>query len=140
MADTPARRLFSMVPRRTRAARVARAARRSGFVLGLVAAASLACSHHLRLTSPDTDPGSRYECSGSGSGECRPRSSDVPSDDNPSGTTAITLPRECAGKIHQILIIDAGSSEPAVRVTCAPAEEPLRTMDEPEARLSPRER
>ena len=137
MADTPATRRLSVVPRDTRMHVPARAWRRSGILLGLVAAGSLACTHHLRLTSPDTDPGARYVCSG---GECRPRGSDVPADDNPSGITAITLPRECAGKVHQILIIDAGSSEPEVRVTCAPAEEPVGTMGEPEARLSPRER
>lgn len=107
----------------------------SRITLGLVAVGSLACAHHVRLTSPDTDPGARYVCSNSG--ECRPQSSDVPADDNPSGTTAITLPRECAGRIHQISIIDAGAAEPEVRVTCAPAEEPVGTMGEPEARLSP---
>lgn len=103
--------------------------------LGVVAAASVACTHHVRLSSPDTDPGPRYVCREGG--ECRPADTDVPSDDNPSNTTAITLPRECAGKVHQILIIDAGSSEPEVRVTCAPAEEPAGTMGEPEARLHP---
>jgi len=131
---TPAFCLSSRVS--SRAGRAARGQRCT--LLALVAAGSLACSHHLRLTSPDTDPGARYVCSGSG--ECRPRGSDVPADDNPSGTTSITLPRECAGKIHQILIIDAGSSEPEVRVTCGPPEEPVGTMGEPEARLAPGER
>lgn len=90
------------------------------------------CAHHLRLTSPDTDPGARYVCDGAG--ECRPATSDVPSERNPSGMTIVTLPRQCAGKVHQILILDAGSSEPKVDVTCAPAEEPIGTMGSPEAR------
>ena len=136
---TLALRFPSRVSRRTRAAGFALAEPRTrGLLLGVLAAGSLACTHHVRLTSPDTDPGARYVCSESG--ECRPADNDVPEDDNPSGTTPITLPRQCGGKIHQILIVDAGSSKPEVRVTCAPAEEPAGTMGEPEARLSPRER
>jgi hypothetical protein len=69
-----------------------------------------------------------------GAGQCQPATTDVPSERNPSGMTIINLPRECAGKIHQILILDAGSSEPRVDVTCAPAEEPIGTMGSPEAR------
>lgn len=90
------------------------------------------CAHHVRLTSPDTDPGARYVCDGAGT--CEPATTDVPSEENPSGMTLVILPRQCAGKIHQILILDAGSSEPKVDVTCAPAEEPLGTMGAPEAR------
>jgi hypothetical protein len=100
-----------------------------GLLLVLVAEG---CARHVRLTTPDTDPGARYVCRGEG--VCQPADVDVPSERNPSGTTFITLPRQCAGKIHQILVIDAGSSEPKVDVTCAPAEEPIDTMDAPEAK------
>ena len=102
-------------------------------------AASLALSwafgcsaHHVRLTTPDTDPGARYVCLGEG--PCQPADVDVPSERNRSGTKSITLPRECAGKIHQILVIDADSSEPKVDVTCAPQEEPIDEMRPPEAK------
>jgi hypothetical protein len=124
----------STVSRRTRDPVFARP-ERLALVLGVVTAGSLACTHHVRLTSPDTDPGARYVCNQSG--VCRPADSDVPSDDNPSGTASITLPRECGGKVHQILIVDAGSDNPEVRVTCAPAEDPTGTMGEPEAWLTP---
>ena len=101
-------------------------------LLGVIVVSSAACAHHVRLASPDTDPGARYVCSADG--VCHPDDSDVPADDNPSNTTQLTLPRECNGRYHQLLIIDAGSSHPVLRVTCAPAEEPVGTMGEPEAR------
>jgi hypothetical protein len=100
--------------------------------LAVLALSLGACAHHLRLTSPDTDPGARYTCDGAGA--CRPATTDVPSERNPSGMTIVILPRECAGKIHEILILDAGSSEPKVDVTCAPLEEGVGTMGSPEAR------
>jgi hypothetical protein len=103
----------------------------SGRGLVLLALSLGACAHHVRLTSPDTDPGARYICDGAG--QCRPATTDVPSERNPSGMTIITLPRECGGKVHQILILDAGSSEPEVDVTCAPPEESVGTMGSPEA-------
>ena len=107
------------------------------FIQTVSAAALLAlslggCAHHVRLTSPDTDPGARYVCEGAG--QCQPATTDVPSEHNPSGMTIVNLPRQCAGKIHQILILDAGSSKPKVYVTCAPAEESIGTMGSPEAR------
>ena len=89
-----------------------------------------ACARHVRLTTPDTDPGARYVCRDGG--ECQPADIDIPSEANPSETTPITLPRQCAGRIHQVLIRDSGSSEPTVEVTCAPAEEPIGTMGAPE--------
>lgn len=91
----------------------------------LLVMSAVACARHVRLTTPDTDPGARYVC---GAGGCQPADVDVPSERNPSGTAFINLPRQCAGKIHQILIVDADSSEPKVDVTCAPAEEPIDTM------------
>jgi hypothetical protein len=91
----------------------------------LLVVSSLGCARHVRLTTPDTDPAARYVC---GEGGCQPADVDVPSERNPSGTTFINLPRQCAGRIHQILIVDADSSDPKVDVTCAPAEEPIDTM------------
>lgn len=105
--------------------------------LALLAVGALAslgaagCARHVRLMSPGTDQGARYVCTAKGG--CQPAETDVPADDNPSNTASITLPEQCAGKFHQILIVDAGSSEPTVRVTCAPAEEPIETMAAPEA-------
>ncbi len=85
-----------------------------------------ACSHHVRLQSPDTAPGSRYACKVNA--ECKPATEDVPSELNPRGTSFVTLPRECRGHIHQIVILDADSDEPKVDVTCAPIEEPIQDM------------
>ena len=126
-----------LVRRSSSRARMALAGpRMPGLALGLVLLGSVACTHQLRLSTPDTDPGARYVCTSTG--ECRAADTDVPAEDNPSNTTFVTLPGQCGGRVHQILIIDAGSSNPEVRVTCAPAEEAIGTMGEPEARLAPR--
>ena len=97
----------------------------------IVCLVALGCgSHQVRLMTPHTSPGPRYVCQGEG--ECQPATTDVPADLNPSGTAFVTLPRECAGRIHQIVIFEAGSSKPKVDVTCAPPEDPIGTMGDPQ--------
>lgn len=88
-----------------------------------------ACAgHHVRLVSPDTTAGPRYTCEPGAAGVCQPAAADVPAELNPSGTLFVILPRQCKGKIHQIVVIDAGSSKPRVEATCAPEEAPLEDM------------
>jgi hypothetical protein len=88
-----------------------------------------ACSgSHVRLVAPDTTAGPRYSCAPGEGQICQPATTDVPEELNRSGTVFVILPRQCKGKIHQIVIIDAGSSKPKVDATCAPQEEPLDEM------------
>ena len=60
--------------------------------------------------------------------QCQPATEDVPSDLNPHGTSFVKLPRQCQGRVHQIVILDADSDDPKVDVTCAPIEEPIQEM------------
>jgi hypothetical protein len=113
--------------------RLARAA-----ALVVVAAVSSACgSRHVRLVSPDTTAGSRYTCEPGDGKVCTPATTDVPSDLNERNTAFVILPRECKGRIQQIVVINADSSEPKVDATCAPEEAPVEEMGsepaEPEA-------
>jgi hypothetical protein len=97
--------------------------------LSLVAAVSSACGgSQVRLVSPDTTPGSRYTCQPGEGAVCQPATTDVPEDLDPSGTVFVILPRECKGKVHQIVVLDAGSSHPRVDATCAPQAEPVEGM------------
>jgi hypothetical protein len=93
-------------------------------VSALVLVATSGCASHVNLMTPETAPGSRYTCQEKGG--CQPATEDVPSDLNPSGTTSVTLPRQCGGRFNRIFIHDAGSSNPKVDVTCAPAEESIK--------------
>jgi hypothetical protein len=103
--------------------------------LCLIAAASSACGgSQVRLVSPDTTAGSRYSCQPGEGQVCQPATTDVPEDLNHSGTVFVILPRECKGRVHQIVVLDAGSSHPKVDATCAPPEEPVEEMSsEPSA-------
>jgi hypothetical protein len=78
------------------------------------------------MAMPQTETGPRYVCRGEG--KCSPATTDVPSDLNPSGTTYVTLPEQCKGRIHQIVVLDADSSEPKVDVTCAAPDDPIEEM------------
>lgn len=83
------------------------------------------CGHrHVSLENPGTSVGARYVCP-PGAGACQAAREDVPSDRNPSGMTFFALPRQCAGHIHKIVILEADTSNPTVDVTCAPVEEPV---------------
>jgi hypothetical protein len=98
-------------------------------VLLLLALALGACGgSQVRLVAPDTAPGPRYTCQPGEGMVCQPATTDVPQDLNQSGTVFVILPRECKGKIHQIVVLDAGSSSPKVDATCAPQEEPIEEM------------
>jgi hypothetical protein len=82
-----------------------------------------ACGHrHVSIENPATTPGSRYTCKSMDS--CTPATVDVPARLNQSGTTFVALPRQCAGRIHKIVILNADSSTPEIDVTCAPIEAP----------------
>jgi hypothetical protein len=88
-----------------------------------VACLALLCScggRHVRLVNPDATPGSRYTCWGNVG--CSTATTDVSSELDPSETTVVNLPHECAGRIQQIVVLDAGSSKPEVHVTCASRE------------------
>ena len=105
-----------------------RVRRQSAAVLMFIIATCAGCSgQSLRLVTPDTTPGQRYTCRPGGT--CEPAATDVPEDQNPAGTLFIMLPRECQGRIHQLIVLDAGSSHPTVEASCAPAEKPLGEME-----------
>jgi hypothetical protein len=80
-------------------------------------------SRHVRLVNRATTPGARYTCGAAG--ECKPATVNVPSELNQSGTTFVVLPRQCSGRIHQIVVLEAQSGKPEIDVTCAPLEEPI---------------
>ncbi len=95
----------------------------------LLAALVSACGgRHLRLVAPDTTAGPRYTCERGAAGVCQAAVVDVPEELNQSGTVFVILPRQCQGRVHQIVVLDAESSTPRVDVTCAPREEPLEEM------------
>jgi hypothetical protein len=80
------------------------------------------CARHVRLVFPETEKASRYICR-EGEAPCEPATRDIASERNQSGTTQITMPTQCGGRFHEIVVLDADSSEPTVDVTCAPAED-----------------
>jgi hypothetical protein len=84
---------------------------------------SLSCARHVRLVVPDTSPGPRYVCRAPA--HCQPAAVDDPAQANPPGTLQIALPRECQGRVNEILVVGAQSGNPEVQVTCAPVEEPI---------------
>ena len=81
-------------------------------------AALLGCgSQQLRLTSPDTTGGIGYTCNAANN--CYPASLATPVEGQPDEAVPLLMPRECQGRIHEILIRNADSSEPEIDVTCA---------------------
>ena len=96
-------------------------------MLGGAIATLLGCgSQQLRLTSPDTTGGIGYTCNAANS--CYPASLATPVEGQPDDAIPLTMPRECNGRIHEILIRNADTSEPEIDVTCAtaPASAPAR--------------
>jgi hypothetical protein len=80
-------------------------------------------SQQLRLTSPDTAAGVSYTCTAANT--CYPASLAIPAEGQPDEALPLVMPRECQGRIHEILIRDADSSSPEIDVTCAgPAAKP----------------
>ena len=74
-------------------------------------------SQQLRLSSPDTSAGVGYTCTAANT--CYPASLAPPVEGQPDEALLLLMPRECEGRIHEILIRDADSSEPEIDVTCA---------------------
>jgi hypothetical protein len=87
-------------------------------------------SRNLRLVNPDTAPGPRYACWASVGCARAADDTDVSSELDPSETAVVDLPRECAGRIEQIVVLDSGSSKPKVYVTCAQNSPPGRPIEE----------
>lgn len=74
---------------------------------------------------PQTSHGSKYTCDAKG---CTAATTDDPTAANAAGTAQITLPEECGGAFHEIVILNAHSKSPQVLVTCAPKEDPVGEM------------
>jgi hypothetical protein len=82
------------------------------------AVALLGCgSQQLRLTSPDTAAGIGYTCTSASA--CYPASVATPAEGQEAEAIVLTLPRECDGRIHEIVVREADSSSPQIDVTCA---------------------
>jgi hypothetical protein len=87
-------------------------------VTALSAMAVSGCgSQPLRLASPDTTPGIGYP--GPPASACYPASVATPPEGQEAEATVLTLPRECRGRIHEIIVREPDSSEPQIDVTCA---------------------
>jgi hypothetical protein len=74
-------------------------------------------SPQIRLSSPDTAAGIAYTCTSANT--CYPGSAAIPEEGAKDNAIPLTLPHECAGMIHEILIRNADSSSPEIDVTCA---------------------
>ena len=85
--------------------------------------AGIGCARHVALQIPHTELASSYECR-AGAG-CKPSDTDVPAYTNRSRTTYLVLPSQCGRFISRILIQNAHSSNPVVRVDCATPEKPI---------------
>jgi hypothetical protein len=88
---------------------------------------SFACGEkHVVVRDATTSPERRFEChkaeTGQAAPKCTPSTEDVPAADNASGTSVIAMPSECKGRINEVLVRNAGSSNPTVLVRCATAE------------------
>lgn len=91
-------------------------------VVALLLGAS-GCARHVSLHVADTAPASRYTCRPGPKLTCTPAVVDDPAHLNQAGTAFVILPRQCAGRIHRIVVLNASSSNPEVDVTCAPIED-----------------
>lgn len=110
---------------------------RAAVFLGVALAFALGgCHHHLRLESPGAQAAQQYVCvdAPEGTPECRPADVIDPGALNPSGSTTINLPVECAGLIQSIVVLNADSDHPDVHVTCGAAVDPIddTTSEQPE--------
>jgi hypothetical protein len=94
------------------------------WLLTLLALATVACQHDVRLEFPEADAVSgTYECSATnGPEKCVPSSVVEPAAQNKMGTEFVMMPRACQKHFHRIVINDAGSSSPTAHVECAPPE------------------
>ena len=86
--------------------------------VALSAAAAIGCgSQPLRLASPDTAAGIGYTCTSASA--CYPASVAAPPEGQETEAIVLTLPRECRGRIHEIIVREPDSSSPEIDVTCA---------------------
>jgi hypothetical protein len=93
----------------------------SAIVLSSLAA--IGCgSQQLRLTSPQTTPGIAYTCTSAT--ECYPASVATAPEGQEAEAITLTLPGECKGVIHEIVVREADSSSPEIDVTCGKQEAP----------------
>ncbi len=84
------------------------------------------CASHVRLVVAATEPGAaEYDCE---SGSCQPTTSIDPGAGNPARTRQINLPAECQGRIHKVMIFDAGSKNPKAHVICAAPDDGIQPM------------
>ncbi|HET9959009.1 MAG TPA: hypothetical protein VFQ61_31175 [Polyangiaceae bacterium] len=92
--------------------------------------ASACCHHDVRLEFPESDAvAGIYECSGTtGPQNCQPSTVTDPAAQNSEGTVFVMMPAECKKQFHRIVIQDAGSASPRVRVECAPLEAPIPAL------------
>lgn len=82
-----------------------------------VAVMLLGCgSQQIRLTSPETKAGIGYTCTSATT--CYPASV-MTHEGAKDEAVALTLPAECNGQFHEILVRNADSSSPEIDVTCA---------------------
>jgi hypothetical protein len=74
-------------------------------------------SQQLRLASPETSAGIAYTCTSASA--CYPASVASPAEGQEAEAIVLTLPPECGGHIHQIVVREPDSSAPEIDVTCA---------------------
>ena len=74
-------------------------------------------SSQIMLEAPSTKSGQRYRCTQERG--CALAEVDVPSRDKMPDAAYITLPEACEGRVHQVVIYRAESSDPEIGVTCA---------------------
>jgi hypothetical protein len=95
-------------------------------ILSIVALAAFACARNIRIVGAEAQA-AKYACDPA-TLKCQPAGVIDPEMSNPPRLTMIALPPECGGLVHEILILDAGSSKPEVLVTCAPPSQPIEDM------------
>jgi hypothetical protein len=84
----------------------------------LAALTTVGCgSQQLRLTSPETSAGIGYTCTAASG--CYPASVATPPEGQEAEAVVLTLPPECKGRVHEIIVREADSSSPEIDVTCA---------------------
>jgi hypothetical protein len=92
----------------------------ASFASAVVLAAGIVAgcgSQQIRLTAPNTKAGIAYTCTSATT--CYPASAAIREEGAKDEAIGLTLPPECNGQIHEILIRKADSSSPEIDVMCA---------------------
>ncbi len=80
---------------------------------------------HVILWTGESGTGSLYECTEKGEkNSCVPSRDETLVNETLSGTLYLDLPKQCAGRVHQVLLHDLRSGKPQVFVKCGPPENP----------------